>query len=78
MSALPYLFTVGALSIGFSIMLFLFALREIGAMKTGVIFSTSSLIGALFAYIILQEPFTLIQAIAGVSMFYGVYLLYKK
>ena len=74
----PYILTVGAFSIGFSIMLFLFALREIGAMKTGVIFSTSSLIGALFAFIILNEPFTIVQIVAGVVMLYGIYLLYKK
>lgn len=75
---LPYIFTVGAFSIGFSIMLFLFALREIGAMKTGVIFSTSSLMGALFAFAILKEPFTAIQMFAGAIMLYGLYLLYKK
>jgi drug/metabolite transporter (DMT)-like permease len=76
--AFPYLFTVGAFSIGFSILLFLFALREIGAMKTGVIFSTSSLIGALFAFVILNESFTVVQMLAGVVMLCGVYLLYRK
>lgn len=78
LTTIPYIFTVGALSIGFSIMLFLFALREIGAMKTGVIFSTSSLIGALFAFIVLGESITAIQIIAGFIMLYGIYLLYKK
>lgn len=78
LTTIPYIFTVGALSIGFSIILFLFALREIGAMKTGVIFSTSSLIGALFAFIVLGESITAIQIIAGFIMLYGIYLLYKK
>ncbi|NJE77483.1 EamA family transporter, partial [Thermococcus sp. ES12] len=72
---LPYVLTVGAFSIGFSIVLFLFALREIGAMKTGAIFSTSSLIGALFAFLILGENFTLLKAFFGILMFFGVYLL---
>ncbi|RLF77297.1 EamA family transporter, partial [Thermococci archaeon] len=62
LQSLPYVLTVGAFSIGFSIVLFLFALREIGAMKTGAIFSTSSLIGALFAFLILGESFTAIKA----------------
>lgn len=75
-ATLPYLFTVGAFSIGFSIVLFLFALREIGAMKTGVIFSTSALIGAFFAFVILREPFTSVQMVAGIVMLFGVYLLY--
>ncbi|USH00154.1 DMT family transporter [Thermococcus argininiproducens] len=73
--SLPYILTVGAFSIGFSIVLFLFALREIGAMKTGAIFSTSSLIGALFAFLILGESFTAIKAFFGLLMFIGVYLL---
>lgn len=75
--SLPYLLSVGAFSIGFSIVLFVFALREIGSMKTGVIYSTSSFFGAAFAFIILREPFTLIQLIAGLIMLLGVYILYK-
>jgi len=78
MSALPYLFSVGAFSVGFSIVLFVFALREIGSMKTGVIYSTSSFVGAAVAFIVLKEPFTLIQLIAGLIMLLGVYILYKK
>jgi len=75
--SLPYLFSVGAFSIGFSIVLFVFALREIGSMKTGVIYSTSSFFGAAFAFIILRESFTLIQLFAGLIMLLGVYILYK-
>jgi len=76
--SLPYLFSVGAFSIGFSIVLFMFALREIGSMKTGVIYSTSSLFGAAFAFIVLREPLTVVQIGAGIVMFLGVYFLYKK
>jgi len=76
--SIPYLFSVGAFSIGFSILFFLFALREIGSMKTGVIFSTSSIFGAAFAFIMLKETFSVIQLIAGFTMFLGVYIVYKK
>ena len=76
--SIPYLISVGAFSIGFSIVLFVFALREIGSMKTGVIYSTSSFFGAMFAFMMLREPFTLIQLIAGLLMLLGVYILYKK
>jgi len=76
--SLPYLLSVGAFSVAFSILLFLFALREIGSMRTGVVFSTSSLFGAVFAFIILQEAFTSIQLLAGLTMLLGVYILYKK
>jgi len=74
----PYLITVGAFSIGFSILFFLLGLREIGAMRTGVIFSTSSLFGATFAFLILGETLSLIQLISGFVMLLGVYILYKQ
>jgi drug/metabolite transporter (DMT)-like permease len=77
-AAIPYLMTVGALSIAFSILLFLFALREIGSMRTGVIFSTSSLFGAVFALTVLREPFSAIQLLAGLAMLCGVYIIYRR
>ena len=76
--SIPYLFSVGAFSIGLSILLFLFALREIGSMKTGVIFSTSSLFGVAFSFIMLKETFSLIQLMAGFTMLLGVYIIYKR
>lgn len=76
--SIPYLLTVGALSIAFSILLFLFALREIGSMRTGVIFSISSLFGALLAFGVLREPLSPIQLLAGITMLCGVYVLYRR
>jgi len=76
--SIPYLFSVGALSIGFSVLLFLFALREIGSMRTGVVFSVSSLFGAIFAFVVLRETFTPVQLFAASVMLFGVYILYKK
>lgn len=72
---LPYILFVGVLSIGVSILLFLFALRQVGAMRTGIIFSTSSLFGAAFAFIVLSEPFSSTQVLAGLVMMFGVFLL---
>jgi len=74
--SIPYLLSAGAFSIAFSILLFLFALRKIGSMRTGVIFSTSSLFGAVLAFLVLRETFTPIQLIAGIIMLLGVYVLY--
>lgn len=76
--AFPYLVTVGAFSIGFSILLFLLSLREIGAMKTGVIFSTSALFGAAFAFATLGESFTIVQVLAGLTMLLGIYVIHGK
>jgi drug/metabolite transporter (DMT)-like permease len=78
LSALPYVLFVGAFSIGISTLFFTFALREIGAMRTGVVFSTSALFGAVFAFLVLGEVFTIIQLFAGLIMLIGVFLLYKK
>jgi drug/metabolite transporter (DMT)-like permease len=74
--AMPYLLSVGAFSIAFSILLFLFALRKIGSMRTGVIYSMSSLFGAVLAFLILRESFTFVQIAAGIIMLLGVYVLY--
>ena len=78
LASIPYILSVGAFSIAFSILLFLFALREIGSMQTGVIFSASSLFGAVFASLILKEAFSLTQFFAGIVMIIGVYILYRK
>ncbi len=74
--SMPYLLSVGAFSIAFSILLFLFALRKIGAMRTGVIYSTSSLFGAILAFVILREGFTPMQLIAGIVMLLGIYVIF--
>ncbi|NJE04701.1 DMT family transporter [Thermococcus sp. M36] len=73
--SVPYLLTVGSLSIGFSLVLFLFALREIGAMRTGAIFSTSTLMGAFLAFLVLGESLTPLKVLFGLLMLIGVYVL---
>jgi drug/metabolite transporter (DMT)-like permease len=78
LSAVPYLIAVGVFSIGLSIMFFMFGLREIGSLRTGVIYSTSSLFGAFFAFVVLREGFSVIQISAGLLMILGVYVLYRK
>ncbi len=75
--SIPYILFVGAFSIAFSIMFFLFALRKLGSMRTGVIFSLSSLFGAVLAFVVLRESFTIIQLIAGLVMILGIYVLYR-
>jgi drug/metabolite transporter (DMT)-like permease len=75
--SIPYILFVGAFSIAFSILFFLFALRKIGSMRTGVIFSLSSLFGAVLAFVVLREPFTIIQLAAGLVMVLGIYVLYR-
>jgi len=40
-----------------------------------VIFSTSSLFGAVSAFVILQESISVIQILAGLLMLFAIYLL---
>jgi drug/metabolite transporter (DMT)-like permease len=73
--SIPYLLSVGVFSIAFSTLLFLFALRKIGSMRMGATYSMSSLFGAVLAFLILREPFSFIQLVAGAIMLLGVYVL---
>jgi len=76
--SLPYLFIVGTFGIGFSLVLFLLALREIGVSKTGVIFSTSTMFGVIFAFLFLGESISFIQISVGLIMILGIYFVYKS
>jgi len=75
---LIYSLVVGFLSIGLSLVLFMLGLKLIGTTKTSVTFATSSLFGAVFAFILLKESFSIVQIVAGFVMLFGVYLLSKK
>ncbi len=74
---LPYLLFIGLVSIGFSFVMIYYAIRKIGSTRTGSIFPFSSLFGAVFAFLILSEPFTLLQLLYGLLMLLGVYIIYK-
>lgn len=74
---LPYLFFIGLVSIGFSFVMIYYAIRKIGSTRTGSIFPFASLFGAIFAFLILGEPFTLMQLLFGLLMLLGVFIIYK-
>ncbi len=65
---------LGLLGYGISLVLFVFALRELGAARTGAYFSTAPFIGAIVAIPLLGEPFTVVLAAAGALMGLGVWL----
>ena len=77
LSAVPYILSVGAFSVAFSLLFFLFSLRKLGSIRTGVIFSLSSLFGAVLAFVVLTEPFTVVQLAGGIVMILGIYVLYR-
>ena len=74
---IPYLLFIGLVSIGFSFVMIYYAIRKIGSTRTGSIFPFSSLFGAIFAFLILNEPFTFLQLLFGLLMILGVYIIYK-
>jgi drug/metabolite transporter (DMT)-like permease len=73
--AISWLLILGVFSVGLSLLFFLFSLQQIGAMRTGVIFSTGSLFGAVTAFFVLREPISLVQALAGCLMLIAIYVL---
>lgn len=65
---------VGFLGYGVSLALFVMALRNLGAARTGAYFSTSPFLGAVFAVVALGEPVTIQLLVAGGFMGLGVWL----
>jgi len=78
LSRVPLLLFIGLVCMSFSIVLIYLAIREIGSTRTGSIFSTSSLFGAIIAFIVLGEPLKISQLLFGVLMFIGILILYKN
>jgi len=68
------LLAIGALGYGISIWLDLLALRDLGAAREAVLFSTAPFVGALFALAVLREPITLPLLLAAGLMAAGVLL----
>jgi drug/metabolite transporter (DMT)-like permease len=65
---------VGFLGYGISLALFVLALRQLGAARTGAYFSTAPFLGAIAAIAFLREPVTVQLLVAGFLMGAGVWL----
>ncbi|MGU3537645.1 DMT family transporter [Methylobacterium sp. A54F] len=65
---------VGFLGVGVSLVLFMLALRHLGAARTGAYFSLAPFIGAVIAVAVLREPATLALVVAGLLMGAGLWL----
>ena len=66
--------TLGLFSYGVSFMLFVVALRELGAARTGAYYSTAPFFGAALAIALLHEPITFQLLTAAPLMAIGVWL----
>jgi drug/metabolite transporter (DMT)-like permease len=65
---------VGFLGYGTSLVLFVLALRLLGAARSGAYFSTAPFVGAIAGAVMLHEPLTWQTFVAGVLMGTGVWL----
>jgi hypothetical protein len=65
---------VGFFGYGVSLVLFVLALRRLGAARTGAYFSTAPFLGAGLALALFREPVTAQLALAALLMAVGVYL----
>jgi drug/metabolite transporter (DMT)-like permease len=65
---------VGLAGYGFSLVLFVLALRHLGTGRTGAYFSTAPFVGAVLAIAMLGDPVTLSLIAAAALMGTGVYL----
>ncbi|EKQ52451.1 MAG: DMT(drug/metabolite transporter) superfamily permease [Methanobacterium sp. Maddingley MBC34] len=78
LNMVPLLLLIGWGCMSFAIILIYIAIREIGSTRTGSIFSTSAIFGAISAFIILGEPLNATQILFGILMFAGILILYHK
>jgi drug/metabolite transporter (DMT)-like permease len=65
---------VGFLGVGVSLVLFVLALRHLGAARTGAYFSLAPFIGALVAIVLLHGPLSMRLVLSGALMGFGLWL----
>ena len=65
---------LGFFGVGVSLVLFMLALRHLGAARTGAYFSLAPFIGALLAIVLLHEPITVQLLAAAALMVFGLWL----
>ena len=69
-----YIAVLGLVGYGASLVLFVVALRELGAARTSAYFATGPFVGAVAGVALLGEPLTLVLVGAGLLMLVGVWL----
>ena len=75
---LPNIVVISVLGTGMSTLLFLAGLKLIGAVRTVLLYSTTSVFGVLFAGLFLSEEITLIDIVSLVITLAGIFLLRNK
>jgi drug/metabolite transporter (DMT)-like permease len=65
---------IGFFGYGMSLVLFIKALRLLGAARTGAYFSMAPFVGAIISFFLLHEPLTMSLLVGGAFMIVGVWL----
>jgi drug/metabolite transporter (DMT)-like permease len=66
---------LGSLSYGMSIVLFIHAMRGLGAARTSALFGTAPLVGVVLSVLLFREPLTLLFGVGLLLMIAGAVLL---
>lgn len=74
---IPYYLILGIGGFGLSLFFFIESLRIIGTLKAIVIFSSSSIFGLVFSFVILNEKIGIIQLISTAMVILGLYYVNK-
>jgi drug/metabolite transporter (DMT)-like permease len=77
-SHIPGILITGIAGTGISTLFFIIALRMIGAVRTTIIYSTSSVFGVVLAGIVLNEVITFLNVISLIMVLSGTYLLKNR
>jgi drug/metabolite transporter (DMT)-like permease len=75
---IPYIVLSGIIPVALTTVFLFLALSRIGAVRTLLVFSTGSLFGTLYAYILLGEPITSVQIVGGAFLFAGIILINRS
>lgn len=70
--------SVGSLCYGLSIALFVLAMRNLGAARTGTLFATAPFVGAVFSFILLREQPSFLFFVSLPLMILGVVLMLNE
>ncbi len=66
--------SVGFVSYGLGLVLFIFALRYLGTARTGAYYGTAPFLGALVATLLLGSPLSAVVVVSGLLMAFGAWL----
>ena len=75
---IPSIVVIGLFGTGIATFFFIFSLRYIGAIRTILLFSTTTVFGMIFAAMLLQETITLSNVFSIILVSSGTYLLRNR